>query len=138
VKDEKEIGYGLGIVVECGTNSLESTENSENVSESKNKTDRNAFDLKAKDSGAEAKSMEITSGRTSLINGDLSPLWNSYVLAVKGIPPKEPGVSYIETLLVYISIGSVFAIVGLVNCGRTVGSALKEEYFFYLFYADKL
>ena len=61
MKDEKEIDYGLEIVVESGTNSLESTENSDNVSESKNKTDQNAFDVKAKDVGAEAKSMETTS-----------------------------------------------------------------------------
>lgn len=117
VKDETEIDYGLGIVVESRTNSLESTEHSDNVPGSKNKTDQNAFDVKAKDTGAEAKSLETTSGRTCLINRDLSPLWDSYILAVKGIPPKESGVSYIETLLVYISIGSVFAITGLAHCG---------------------
>jgi hypothetical protein len=117
VKDETEIDYGLGIVVESRTNSLESTEHSDNVPGSKNKTDQNAFDVKAKDIGAEAKSLETTSGRTCLINRDLSPLWDSYILAVKGIPPKESGVSYIETLLVYISIGSVFAITGLAGCG---------------------
>ena len=88
VENEKEIDYGLGIV-ESGTNS-------DNVSESKNETDQNAFDVKAKDVGAEAKSMETTSGRTCLINRDLSPLWDSYILEVKGIPPKESGVSYIE------------------------------------------
>jgi hypothetical protein len=103
-KEEKEIDNGLGIVVESGTNSLENTEHSDNVSGSKNKTDENAFDVKAKDVGAEAKSMETTSGRTCLINRDLSPLWDSYILAVKGIPPKESGVSYIERLMVYISI----------------------------------
>jgi hypothetical protein len=117
VKDETEINYGLGIVVESGTNSLESTEHSDNVSGTKNKTDQNAFDVKAKDVGAEAKSLETTSGRTCLINRDLGPLWDSYILAVKGIPPKESGVSHVETLLVYISIGSVFAIVGLGGCG---------------------
>ena len=117
VKDETEIDYGFGIVVESRTDSLESTEHSDNVSGSKNKTDQNAFDVKAKDIGAEAKSLETTSGRTCLINRDLSPLWDSYILAVKGIPPKESGVSYIETLLVYISIGSVFAIIGLAGCG---------------------
>jgi hypothetical protein len=36
-------------------------EHSDNVPESKNKTDQNAFDVKAKDVGAEAKSMETTS-----------------------------------------------------------------------------
>jgi hypothetical protein len=92
VKDEKEIDCGLGIV-ESGTNSLESTEHSDNVSEIENKTDQNAFDIKAKDVGAEAKYMETTSGRTCVINRDLSPLWNSYILSVKGIPPKESGVS---------------------------------------------
>ena len=96
VKDEKEIDYGVGIVVESGTNSLESTEHSDNVSGSKNKTDENAFDVKVKDVGAEAKSMETTSGRTCLINRDLSPLWDSYILKVKGIPPKESGVSYMK------------------------------------------
>jgi len=117
VKDEAQIDYGLGIVVESGTNSLEITEHSDNVSGSKNKTDPNALDVKAKDVGAEAKSMETTSGRTCLINRDLSPLWDSYILAVKGIPPKESGVSYIETLLVYMSVGSVFAIIWLGGCG---------------------
>jgi hypothetical protein len=107
MKDGKEIDYGLGIVVESGTNSSEITEHSDNASEGKIKTDQNAFDVKAKDVGAEAKSKETTSGRTCLINRDLSPLWDSYILAVKGIPPKESGVSYIETLVVYICIGSV-------------------------------
>jgi len=116
VKDETEIDYGLGIVVESGTNSLEITEHSDNVSGSKNETDQNAFDVKVK-VGAEGKSMETTSGRTCLINRDLSPLWDSYILAVKGIPPKESGVSYIETLLVYMSVGSVFAIIWLGGCG---------------------
>jgi len=116
VEDEKEIDYGLGIV-ESGTNSFEITEHSDNVSGSKNKSDQNEFDVKAKDIGGEAKSMETTSGRTCLINRDLSPLWDSYILAVKGLPPKESGVSYIETLLVYISVGSVFAIIGLGGCG---------------------
>jgi len=92
VEEEKEIGDGLGIV-ESGKNSLESTEHSDNVRESKNETDQNVFDVKAKDVGDEAKSMETTAGKTSLINRDLSPLWDSYVLAVKGIPPKESGVS---------------------------------------------
>jgi hypothetical protein len=117
VKDETEIDYGLGIVVESGTNSLDSTEHSDNVSGGKNKTDQNAFDVKVKDVGAEGKSMETTSGRTCLMNRDLSPLCDSYILAVKGIPPKESGVSYIETLLVYMSTGSVFAIIGLGGCG---------------------
>ena len=93
VEEEKEIDYGLGIVVETGKNSLESTEHSDNVRESKNKTDQNAYDVKAKDVGAEAKSVETTSGRTCLINRDLRPLWDSYILAVKGIAPKESGVS---------------------------------------------
>ena len=138
VEDEKEIDYGLGIIVESGTISLESTEHSDNVSGSKNKTVQNAFDVKAKDVGAEGKSTETASGRTCLINRDLSPLWDSYILAVKGIAPKESGVSYIETLLVYISIGSVFAIIGLGGCGRTSGCSLKEDQFLYLFYADRL
>jgi len=116
VEDEKEIGYGLGIV-ESGTNSLESTEHSDNVSGSENKTDQNAFDVKEKDFGAEANSMETTSPRTCLINRDLSPLWDSYMLAVKGIPPKESWVSYTETVLVYISIDSVFAVIGVGGCG---------------------
>jgi hypothetical protein len=90
-KDEKEIDYDLGIV-ESGTNSLETTEHSDNVSGSTNKTDQNVFDVKAKD-GSEAKSTETTSARTYQINRDLSPLWDSYILAVKGIPPKESGVS---------------------------------------------
>jgi hypothetical protein len=93
VKDEAQIDYGLGIVVESGTNSLEITEHSDNISGSKNKTDQNELDAKAKDAGAEAKSMETTSGRTCLINRDLSALWDSYILAVKGIPPIESGVS---------------------------------------------
>jgi hypothetical protein len=138
VKCENELEYGFGIFFESGTNFLESVEHSDNVSESKIKTDKNAFDLKAKDVGAEAKSMETTSGRPCLINGDLSPLWNSYILAVRGIPPKESGVSYIDTLLVYISIGSVFAVIGLGGCGRTSGCSLKEDQFLYFFYADKL
>jgi len=138
VEDEKEIDYGLGIVVESGTNSVENTEHSDKVSGSKNKTDQNAFDVKAKDVGAEAKSMETTSGRTYLINRDLSPLWDSYILAVKGIPPKESGVSYIETFLLYISVCSVFAIIGLDGCGRILGCSIKEDQFLYLFYADKL
>jgi hypothetical protein len=116
VKDETEVDYGLGIVVESGTNSLEITEHSDNVSGSKNETDQNAFDVKVK-VGAEGKSMETTSGRTCLINRDLSPLWDSYILAVKGIPPKESGVSYIETLLVCMSVGRVFAIIWLGGCG---------------------
>jgi hypothetical protein len=116
VKDETEIDYGLGIVVESGTNSLEITEHSDNVSGSKNETDQNAFDVKVK-VGAEGKSMETTSRRTYLINRDLSPLWDSYILAVKGIPTIESGVSYIETLLVYMSVGSVFAIIWLGGCG---------------------
>jgi hypothetical protein len=138
VEHGKEIDYGLVIVIESGTNSLDSTEHSDNVSGSKNKTVQNAFDVKAKDVGAEAKSMETTSGRTCLTNRDLSLLWHSYILAVKGIPPKESGVSYIETLLVYISIGSVFAIIGLGGSGRTSGCSLKEDQFLYLFYADRL
>ena len=138
MKDEKEIDYGLEIVVESGTNSLESTENSDNVSESKNKTDQNAFDVKTKDVGAEAKSMETTSGRMCLISRDLSPLWGSYILVVKGIPPKKSGVSYIETLPVYISVGSVFAIIGHAGFGQTSGCSLKEDQFLYFFYADKL
>jgi hypothetical protein len=117
VEDEKEIDYGLGIV-ESGTNCLETTEHSDNVSGSTNKTDQNVFDVKAKD-GAEAKSMETISVRTYLINRDLSPLWDSYILAVKGIPPKESGVSCVETFLVYVSIGSVFVIIGLGGCGQT-------------------
>jgi len=129
VKDETEIDYGLGIV-ESGTNSLEITEHSDNVSGSKNKTDPNALDVKAKDVGAEAKSMETTSGRTCLINRDLSPLWDSYILTVKGIPPKESGVSYIETLLVYMSMAGVFAIIGLGGCGRTLGCSLKRTSFY--------
>ena len=64
--------------------------------EVKTKTDQNAFDVKAKDVGAEAKSMETTSGRTCLINRDFSPLWDRCIPAVEGIPPKESGVSYIE------------------------------------------
>jgi len=98
VKDEAEIDCGLGVVVESGTNSLEITEHSDNVSGSKNKTDQNELDAKAKDVGAEAKSMETTSGRACLINRDLSPLWDSYILAVTGIPPKESGVSNMCTL----------------------------------------
>ena len=137
VKGEKEIDCGLGIV-ESGTNSLESAENSDNISGSKNETDQNTLDVKAKDVGAEAKSTETTSGRTCLVNRDLSPLWDSYILAVKGIPPKESGVSYVENFLVYISIDSVFAIIGLGGCGRTLGRLLKEDQFLYLFYADKL
>jgi hypothetical protein len=57
----------------------------------------------------------------------LSPLWDSYILAVKGIPPKESGVSYIETLLVYMSTGSVFAIIGLGGYGWTLWCSLKED-----------
>ena len=136
VEDEKEIDYGLGIGVESGTNSLESTEHSDNVSGSK-KTAQSALDVKAKD-GAEAKSMETTSVRTGLINRDLGPLWDSYILAVNGIAPKQSGVSYIGTLLVYISVGSVFAIIGLGGCGRTSGCSLKEGQFLYFFYADRL
>jgi hypothetical protein len=120
VKLETKIDYGLGIV-ESGTNSLDSTEHSDNVSGSKNETDQNAFDVKATDVGAEGKSMETASGRTCLINRDLSPLWGSYIIAVKGIPPKESGVflrvSYKETLLVYMYIDNVFAIIGLGGCG---------------------
>ena len=133
VEDEKEIDCGLGIVIESGTNSLERTEHSDNVSRSKNKTDQNAFDLEAED-GVEINTMETTSG----INRDLSSLWDSYILAVKGIPPKESGVSYIEASLVYISIGSVFAIIGLGGYGRTLGCSMKEDQFLYLFYADRL
>jgi hypothetical protein len=105
VKDETAIDYGLGNV-ESGTNSLEITEHSDNVSGSKNETDQNAFDVKVK-VGAEGKSMKTTSGRTCLLNRDLSPLWDSYILTVKGIPPIESGVSYIETLLVYICLSAV-------------------------------
>jgi hypothetical protein len=112
VEDEKEIDYGFGIVVESGTDS-------DNVSESKNKTDQNASDVKAKDVGAEAKSMETTSGRTCVINRDLSPLWDSYVLAVKGIPPKESGVSYKETHL--------FTFL-LVVCLRSLGCLLWPNF----------
>jgi hypothetical protein len=111
----------LGIVVESGKNSLVSMEHSDNVSESKNQTDQNAFDVKAKDVGAEAKSMETTSVRTYLINRDMSPLWDSYILAVKGIPPKESVVTYVETLLVYIFVGNVFAIIGLLVVGKLWG-----------------
>jgi hypothetical protein len=64
VKDEKETDYGLGIVVESGTNSLESREHSDNVWGSKNKADQNAFDVKAKDVSAEAQSLETNTGRT--------------------------------------------------------------------------
>ena len=96
VKDETEIDYGLGIVVESGTDSLESTEHSDEVSGSKHTTDQNPYDVKAKDIGAEAKSMETTCGSMCLINRDLSPLWYSCILAVKGISPKESGVSYMK------------------------------------------
>ena len=96
VKDETEMDYGLGIVVESGTDSLESTEHSDEVSGSKHTTDQNPYDVKAKDIGAEAKSMETTSGSTCLINRDLSSLWYSCILAVKGISPKEFGVSYMK------------------------------------------
>jgi hypothetical protein len=116
VKDGTEIGYGLG-VVESWTNSLESTEYSDNISGSKTKTDQNAFDVKAKDFGTEAKSMETTSRRACLIIRDLSSLWDSCRLAVKGIPSKESWISYVESLLVYISIGCVFAVIGLAVCG---------------------
>jgi hypothetical protein len=136
VEDEKEIDYGLGIVVESGTNSLESMEHSDNVSGIKigNKTDRNVFDVKAKDVDAEAKSMEKTSVRTYLISRDLSPLWDSYILAVKGIPPKESGVSKVKTPMVRISTGSKFAIIGLGCCGQTSGCSLKEGQILYLFF----
>lgn len=112
---EKEIDYGSGIVVESGTDSLEIAEHSDNVSGSKNKTDQSVFDVKAKD-GAETKSVETTSVRTYLINRDLSPLWDSYILSVKGIPPKESGVSYIETLMEYIYFSNVFPVTGLGGC----------------------
>jgi hypothetical protein len=116
VEGEKEVNYGLGIVVESGTNSLKSTERSDNVSGSKNKTDQSAIDVKAKDIGAEVKCMETTFVRTYLINRDLCPLWDSYILAVTGIPPREFAVSYIETLPIYISIRIVFAVIGLAGC----------------------
>jgi hypothetical protein len=90
--DEKKIDFDLGI--ESGTNSLETTEHSDTVSGSTHKTDENVFDVKAKDLGSEAKSTETTSVKTYQINRDLSPLWDSYILAVKGIPPKESGVSF--------------------------------------------
>ena len=121
VEDEKEIDYGLGIRVESGTNSLESTEHSDNVSGSKNKTAQNALDVKAKDGGAEAKSVETTSVRTGLKNQDLGPLWDSYILAVKGIAPKLSWVSYIETLLVYVSV------VLLVVCLQSLGGVDVDE-----------
>jgi hypothetical protein len=136
-EDVKEIDYGMGIVVEGGTNPSETTEHSDNVSGSTNKTDQNVSDVKAKD-GAEAKSMETASERTQLMYRDLSPLWGSYVLAVKGIPPKESGVSYVETLLVYIPIGSVFAIIGPCGCEQTSECSLEEDQFLYYLCGDKL
>jgi hypothetical protein len=108
---------GLGIVVGSGTNSLETAERSDNVAGSTNKTDQNVFDVKAKDVGAEATSMETTSARTHSVTRRSSPSWDSYILAVQGIPPEESGVSYLETLLVRISVSSMFAIIGLGGCG---------------------
>jgi hypothetical protein len=136
-EDVNEIDYGMGIVVEGGTNPLEKTEHSDNVSGSTNVTDQNVSDVKAKD-GAEAKSMETASLRTQLMYRDLSPLWGSYVLAVKGIPPKESGVSYVGTLMVYIPIGSVFAIIGPGGCEQTSVCSLEEDQFLYHLCGDKL
>jgi hypothetical protein len=91
---EKEIDCGLG-VVESDANCLENMKHSDKLpgSETGSKTDQNICVVKAKNFDAEAKSTETTSVRTYLISRDLSPLWDSYILAVKGIPPKESGVS---------------------------------------------
>jgi hypothetical protein len=92
--------YSLGIG--SGTNSLDRTERSDNVSGSTNKTDQNVCNVRAKGVGAEAKTMETASVRTRSADQRLSAVWDSYILAVNGIPPDESGVSYIETVVVCI------------------------------------
>jgi hypothetical protein len=100
--------YGLGIG--SGTNSLGRTERSDDVSGSTNKADQNVCNVRAKDVGVDAKSMETASVTTHSADQWLSAVWGSYILAVQGIPPYESGVSFVETVMVYISVWTILVV----------------------------
>jgi hypothetical protein len=71
----------------------------DDLSESKTaKTNNpNVVHTEAKVLAAEAKPLPST--KTTSI----SPMWDNYILAVRGIPPREAGVSWIQICVVYMS-----------------------------------
>jgi hypothetical protein len=86
----EKIDCDVGIVENVGVNSLEGMEHSDDLSESKTgkKNNPNVVHTKGKDP-AEVKSLNLSSTKTTSV----SPLWDNYILAVRGIPPNEAGVS---------------------------------------------
>jgi hypothetical protein len=88
--DGNKIDCDAGIVENVVVNSLEGIEHSDDLSENKTgkKNNPNVVHTKVKDP-AEAKSLKVSSPKTTSI----SPLWDNYILAVRGIPPREAGVS---------------------------------------------
>jgi hypothetical protein len=74
-----------------GMNSMEEMEHSEDLSESKTdeKSNLNVVPTKVKVLAAEAKPLKVPSTQTTSIG----PMWDNYILAVRGIPPREAGVS---------------------------------------------
>jgi hypothetical protein len=88
--DENEkIDYDVRIVENVGVSSLEGMEHPGDLSESKTGKKANPnVNTKVKELAAEANSFKMP------------PMWNNYILAVRGIPPRQSGVSLIQILLV--------------------------------------
>lgn len=88
----EKIQYDIGITVEnVGERSFEGMEVPDVLSEGKTGERENPSveHTKVKELVTEAKPLKISSSKTTA----LSPLWSNYILSVRGIPPREAGVS---------------------------------------------
>jgi hypothetical protein len=96
VEDKKQIDIGTGIVVEnVGSSSLGSVDDSDVLgSRNGNKSNPKVLNVRVEEVDAEAKCMnedkKISCTKT---NSETSPLWDNYILAIKGLPPRGVRVS---------------------------------------------
>jgi hypothetical protein len=95
VEVEKQADNGVGFPVEnVGASSLDSMQHSEGRSRSGDRTNQKMLSLRVKDADAEAKSVnEDKKTPPTETNSVMNPLWDKYVLAVKGLPPNGVQVS---------------------------------------------
>jgi hypothetical protein len=80
----------VGVVIEnVEMNSLKEVEHSDDLSESKTGEKDNPNIVHTKVLAAEAKPLKVPSTKATSI----TPMWDNYILAVRGIPPRESAVS---------------------------------------------
>jgi hypothetical protein len=97
VEDVKQIGIGTEIVVEnVGSSSVEIVEDSGSVLKcrSSNESNQEMLNVRVEEADAEAKSVSGDKKTSySETNSEASPVWDNYILVVKGLPPRGVRVS---------------------------------------------